>query len=293
MRGSTRASSFVSAQWRERFMSHYDHMLQGWPSHERVRITHRYGHTGVLVAGHADSAPLVLLHGRYTPSPSWSPLIQSLASRYRVYAIDTIGEPGLSVNDGARLHSAEDYVESLISTLDGLGVGTAHVCGYSFGGWLAAQLAVAHPSRVATLTLLDPAQVFAPFSLRWLLHCLRPYLFPTERNISGLFRWAGQGLPGHEDIVELATLAMRSFRIKAPEASLIQKERLRRLAMPVQQLIAEHSVVHSADRARSRAARISPTVRTLLVQDSSHFIVHNQPARVLQALDDLISSIGA
>ncbi|WP_150461081.1 alpha/beta fold hydrolase [Nesterenkonia ebinurensis] len=271
-------------------MNHYEHMLHDWPSHQRELIAHRYGRTGVLVAGNVESPPLVLLHGRYTPSPSWTPLIHDLASRYRVYAIDTIGEPGLSVNDGVRLRSDGDYTASLVSTLDGLGLGAAHVCGYSFGGWLAAGLTVAHPSRVRSLTLLDPAQVFAPFRLRWILHCIRPYLFPTEQNINRLFRWAGQGAPGHDDIIELATLAMRSFRIKAPEASLVPKVQLRELDMPVQQLIAVQSVVHSPERAQRRAERINLAVKTLLVEDSSHFIIHNQPTQVLQALDDLITA---
>lgn len=271
-------------------MAYYEEALRDWPSHDRELITHRHGRTGVIVAGAKNNPPLVLLHGRYTPAPSWTPLIHELAARYRVYAIETIGEPGLSVNDGARLRSAEDYLESLISTLDGLGVGAAHVCGYSFGGWLAAKLAVAHPARVASLTLLDPAQVFAPFSLRWLLHCVPPYLFPTERTINRFFSWAGQGFPGGEDIVELGTLAMLSFRIRAPEASSVPEDQLRELEIPVQQLIAEHSVVHSPDKAQRRAARINPAVKTLVVKDSSHFLIHNQPTQVIRALDDLIAA---
>lgn len=271
-------------------MAYYEEALRDWPSHDRELITHRHGRTGVIVAGAKNNPPLVLLHGRYTPAPSWTPLIHELAARYRVYAIETIGEPGLSVNDGARLRSAEDYLESLISTLDGLGVGAAHVCGYSFGGWLAAKLAVAHPARVASLTLLDPAQVFAPFSLRWLLHCVPPYLFPTERTINRFFSWAGQGFPGGEDIVELGTLAMLSFRIRAPEASSVPENQLRELEIPVQQLIAEHSVVHSPDKAQRRAARINPAVKTLVVKDSSHFLIHNQPTQVIRALDDLIAA---
>ncbi|WP_168211889.1 alpha/beta fold hydrolase [Ruania zhangjianzhongii] len=268
-------------------MDHYEHVLLSWPAHERTLVSHRYGHTGVLVAGDLHHPPLVLLHGRYTPAPSWTPLIHELASRYRVYVIDTIGEPGISVNDGARIRTTEDYLASLINTLNGLGLTAAHLCGYSFGGWLAAQLAVRHPDRVASLTLLDPAQVFAPFSLRWLLHCVPPYLFPRESTVKRFFSWAGQGLSGHEDIVELGTLAMLSFRIKAPEASLVPKEQLRGLTMPVQQLLAEHSVVHSPGRVRQSAERINPAVRTLLVRDSSHFLIQNQPAQILEALDHL------
>lgn len=271
-------------------MARYTHMLREWPPHEQLTIPGRFGRTGVLVSGAVGNPPLVLLHGRYTPSPSWAPLIRELTARYRVFALDTIGEPGLSVNDGARLRSTEDYTEWLTDVLDGLGLAAAHVCGHSFGGWIAAQLALAHPSRVASLTLLDPAQVFAPFTLRWMVYCVPPYLFPTQRNISRLFRWAGQGLPGHGDLVELAALGMRSFQVAAPEASLVPDARLRLLEVPTQQLIAAQSIVHNPDKARRRAARLNLAVTTVLVPDSSHFIPHDQPARVLTALDELVTA---
>lgn len=280
-------STFVSPERREAYLAHYAHMLHEWPPYERVTITGRYGRTGVLLSGAVSSPPLVLLHGRYTPSPSWTPLIHELAKRYRVHAIDTIGEPGLSVNDAARLHSADDYTQWLTSTLDGMGLGATHVCGHSFGGWIATRFAIAHPSRVRSLTLLDPAQVFAPFARRWMLHCIRPYLFPTRRNIDRLFRWTGQGRRRHADLVELATQGMLSFRVKAPEASLVPDAQLRLLTMPAQQLIATDSVVHDPDKAHRRAARIHPAVRTVLVPDSSHFIAHDQPTRVLRTLHAL------
>lgn len=78
---------------------------------------------------------------------------------------------------------------------------------------------------------------------------------------------------------------------RAPEASLIKKEALRRLDMPAQQLIAEQSVVHSPQRAQRRAARISPEVKTRLVPNSSHFIFHDQPTEVLEALAELTSTV--
>lgn len=272
-------------------MDYYERSLEGWPPHERKLVQHRFGQTGVLVAGEAHNPPLVLLHGRYTPAPSWTPLIHDLAVRYRVYAIETIGEPGLSTNDGVRIRSTEDYIESLTTTFDALGLSAAHVCGFSFGGWLAAQLAVTHPARVASLTLLEPAQVFAPFSLRWLLHCVRPYLKPNESNVRQFFRWAGQGYSGDDDIVKLGTEAMLSSRIKVPEARLIRRSKLRGLRMPCQQLLADQSVVHSPKRAQRRAERVNPAVKTFVVKESSHFIMQSQPDQVLHALESLIASV--
>lgn len=49
-------------------------------------------------------------------------------------------------------YSAEDLVDDLVTVLDALGWGTAHVFGLSFGGVVAQRLALRHPHRVRTVT---------------------------------------------------------------------------------------------------------------------------------------------
>ncbi|WP_193105852.1 alpha/beta fold hydrolase [Brachybacterium sp. FME24] len=270
------------------FENHYAAMLDQWPDHEKREVEGRFGRTVALVAGPVGAPDLVLLHGRYTPSPSWAPLIQELATRYRVHAIDTMGEPGLSYNGGAPLCKRAHYPEWLGETLEGLGLGSVHLAGYSFGGWLAARFAIEQPQRLRSLTLLDPAQVFAPFSLRWMLQCVPPYLFPSESTVRRLFDWAGQGRGGHRGLVDLATSGMLSFRIRTPEAALISSKRLAELSVPTQQLIAEHTVVHDPQRALVGAARINSAVDSHLIRDSTHFLPYDQPAQVAGRLCALI-----
>lgn len=281
-------SEFVDAQAREQYLVAYEAMLRGWPEYERLEVTGRYGRTVALATGSPDAPVLVLLHGRYTPSATWAPIITELANRYRICAIDTICEPGLSSNDGAPLRKRSHYTIWLRETWDALGIEAAHLCGHSFGGWLAARFATEHPGRVSSLTLLDPAQVFAPFTATWLLRCIPPFLAPTTRNISSLFRWLGKERPAQRDLVDLATKGMLTFRLRAPEATRLSAPELRRLSMPTQQLIAEQTVVHNPARALRTAERLNPIVKSTLVPDCSHFIVNDQPSQVLNALDALI-----
>src|SRR4051812_25270900 len=56
------------------------------------------------------------------------------------------GEPG---------YTADDLVEDAAGIIDVLAGGRAHLVGMSMGGGIAQTLAVRHPERVATLTLLS------------------------------------------------------------------------------------------------------------------------------------------
>src|SRR5262245_5990327 len=55
------------------------------------------------------------------------------------------GEPG---------YSLADLVDDAVGVLDATATERAHVVGMSTGGWIAQLLALNHPERVATLTLI-------------------------------------------------------------------------------------------------------------------------------------------
>ena len=52
--------------------------------------------------------------------------------------------------------------EDAVGLLDHLGVDRAHLVGHSFGGAIALELAAQHPTRVASLVLLEPAFLTTP-----------------------------------------------------------------------------------------------------------------------------------
>ncbi|WP_433566386.1 alpha/beta fold hydrolase [Nocardia sp. CA-151230] len=66
-----------------------------------------YGTTHVRKCGSGTGAPLVLLHPLNGNGVCWYPIIERLAAERTVYALDTIGAPGLSVQTGAFARSHE------------------------------------------------------------------------------------------------------------------------------------------------------------------------------------------
>ena len=106
----------------------------------------------VREAGGEESPPLVLLHGwGYDSLATWHRVIEPLAERYRVIAID-------QRNHGRSDHirgefDIDDVADEVAGVMDAIGVASASVLGYSMGGMVAQALAHRHPAKVKRLIL--------------------------------------------------------------------------------------------------------------------------------------------
>lgn len=116
----------------------------------------------------SDPLPLVLIHGTSASLHTWEGWVTELAQTRRVISFDLPGfgltgpDPGQAEGD----YREARYVAFTRSLLSRLGVGRAIVVGNSLGGGVAWELALADPSRVAGLVLIDATGYdFVPESL--------------------------------------------------------------------------------------------------------------------------------
>ncbi|MEU0467326.1 alpha/beta hydrolase [Amycolatopsis sp. NPDC006131] len=201
-----------------------------------------------------------------------------------------IGEPGRS-EQTAPIRDADDQAAGLGTVLATLGLRDVHLVGYSFGGWLAADLAVRAPARLASLPLIDPVRTFAPFPV--------PLLVRTALTlVPGIRRWARPAflawISGGAEVAEddpVATVideGMRTYRIALPTPALFTDARLRGLTVPVLALIAARSVIHDRRRAATRARELLPDARVeLWPRASAGESADEVNARVLEFLAEL------
>jgi pimeloyl-ACP methyl ester carboxylesterase len=94
---------------------------------------------------------LLLLNGLTRPYESWAPLVASLPDR-RIVTFDVPGV-GRSPTPAAPL-SIPALARVAMQVLDAAGLESADVLGYSHGGLVAQQLAIAMPHRVRSLVLV-------------------------------------------------------------------------------------------------------------------------------------------
>lgn len=106
----------------------------------------------------AGEPPIVLLHGLSGSRLAWEPQLSGLADEWRVLAWD---QPGYGAS--APLDEAPTFgglADAVIELLDELEAPRAHLVGLSFGGMIAQHTALAHPDRLASLSLLSTSPAF-------------------------------------------------------------------------------------------------------------------------------------
>lgn len=108
------------------------------------------------IAGEGE--PLVLVPGGLTGWVSWIPHQERLSAGWRVIRVQPIhNELGTAGQPGDSGYTRNTERDSLLLTLDALGVDRAHFAGWSGGGKALIEFAVAHGDRVSSLALVEPA----------------------------------------------------------------------------------------------------------------------------------------
>lgn len=104
--------------------------------------------------GEQAAPAVVLLHGFMGRGASWADWSAPLAATHRVLMPDLPGH-GASLGLEDRAYTMAGAAAALLDLLDAEAAACADVVGYSMGGRLALYLAVHHPARVRSLTLVS------------------------------------------------------------------------------------------------------------------------------------------
>jgi pimeloyl-ACP methyl ester carboxylesterase len=102
--------------------------------------------------------PIVLLHGIAGDHTMWGAVAHDLAKDHLVLAPDLRGHGKSPLPPGTAMTFAE-LAGDVVAMLDREGIERAHMVGLSAGGFLALTLALSHPKRVRSVTLVSSAGI--------------------------------------------------------------------------------------------------------------------------------------
>jgi len=110
----------------------------------------RYRDEGPRVPG---TQTLFLLHGVGGRLDVWDGVVAALSAQWRCIRCDLRGHGESAKPAGP--YSLEDFVADIAGIGDALGVARFHLAGFSLGGLIAQAFALAHPQRLASLSLFS------------------------------------------------------------------------------------------------------------------------------------------
>lgn len=127
-----------------------------WADVDGLRI--RYAKRGA-----ESGTPVLFIHGFGGDLDNWLFNIDAVGEHSPVVALDLPGHGQSTVKlPGASITALAEFVDHFMAAID---LPRAHLVGHSMGGAVASQLALAHPDRVASLTLIASAGLGAEINV--------------------------------------------------------------------------------------------------------------------------------
>jgi len=289
--GARGVGRFKNAKAEERFLAAYDAFRdQNWPvPFTDLDVPTRFGSTHVRRSGAPEGSPIVLLHPNSGTSMSWYRLVAPLARRHAVYALDTIGTAGRSVQS-TPVHNATDLATWLDDAMTELALDGVNLVGYSEGGWLAALATVHAPARLASVTLIEPGgaicRVRPSLIARTMVTGVSVYsgLRRPERAMRKFARWMSPDVEITDGEMQLLLIAMLGFRGHIPYPRPLDEDSLRAVRTPTLVLIGADTVLFDPVEAAARVKWLIPNVEVDIVEGTGHGLPLAKPQYVTQRI---------
>ena len=264
----------------DEFFSAYDRVLRKWPADtQAIDVNTVHGTTRINACGLVDGPALVLLPGAGATSTVWFANVEALSQRYRVYAVDLMGDVGRSVPGQQSIDSVDELLNWVTAVLDELKLPTAALCGHSYGAMIALAYALRNATRVDALTLLDPNACFGSMSPRYLLHALPILLSPNETRQRRFVGWETDGLELDSDWLDVLALGAAHF----PTAKTIVPKRPKPAAFEgfnvrTTVVLAGKGKVHNASKIEAAVRAVLPDARIAILDGATHHTLPMHPA---------------
>ena len=281
-------SVYKSAEGERAVRERYLEILKHWPvPNQQLRVPTREGETFVVACGAENAPPLLLLHGSMANSSMWMGDVAAWAARFRVYAVDVIGDAGLSGPSRPALAS-DAHALWLDDVMQALSLAQASMVGVSLGGWLVLDYATRRPERVASLAVLCPAGVgrqkmeivFKTVPLRMLGRW-------GKRKAAELVlgKAPANPSPAVQYFLDFMALIHKNFRPRRVKLPVFSDEALRRLTMPVLAIVGGKDVLFDSADTKRRLEQNVPRAEVRYLPEAGHLI----PAQTAAILEFLLT----
>ncbi len=262
----------------------------------RFGVEERYVSAGrakvhLYEAGKENPQTVVLLHGFGGNSVlTWMRLMPALKKKFHVIAPDLLASNFIRLNP--LKYSVRSEVDLILELLKSLNIQKADFVGLSVGGWVSLIIALEHPELVNRLVLIESAGLTmeVPELARLTLTDR-----DTARKFMGLLFYNPPPLPGFV----LDQLVKSSVRIKkkyeAVFMGFIENSRESLLDEKLGSITQPTLIIHGREdnviplKVAERLHQLIPHSKLLILEQSGHAPVWDQPGRLKKAILDFLN----
>lgn len=279
---------YKSEAGKQEVLGEYRKILANWPvENHQYEVDTSFGSTFIIESGSKNNPPLILLHGSVSNSFTWYSDVASLSKTHNVYAIDIIGEAGLSAASRPSYEGAA-YAQWLNETINALGLGTCSIVAMSLGGWMALSFATTYPHKVDKLILLCPGGL-AHEKTSFLWKAIFFSLLGKWGQLQTLRLVGGDSISSSsssklEENLEFASLTFKYFKPRTAKMPIFSEQSLSQLTMPILMLFGDSDQLIPADKSIKRLKHFAKRAEIELLPNTGHLIV-NQSDRILKFLN--------
>lgn len=245
--------------------------------------------------------PIVWIQGTGESKAGWVAQVAEFSESYTCIAIDNrdVGESSAVEQP----YSPRDMASDIVAVMDALGLAASHVVGYSLGGAIAQELALARPDLVRSLVLLSTwassDEWFKAEMRSWQsIRLAHPH--DEEAFLRALWPWIWSpqtfATPGLVD--GFTTFALAEEPRQTPEGWMRQTDadiahdaapRLGAMRAPALVIVGEEDICTPQRYARELCELI-PGARLVTIPEAAHGAVFERPAIVNEAIASFLAA---
>lgn len=263
------------------------------------------------VWGDADNPPLLLVHGNRDHARSWDHIAQAFSDQYRVVACDLRGHGDSEWTKGSH-YELPEFVLDIVGLIDLLGGRVSMVC-HSMGGRTGLLTAGAFPERFDKIVAIEgtgqerPSQPRGPERLRaWALRAKgqehrEPRVYKTfadavervkqanprltPQMAEHLARWGAHAIDGGF-VWKYDPWLLTGSDLEVPWDE--YDTYYRSITAPMLHILSSEGETARGYRYGKPIASYFADARSIVVPESGHWIHHDQPAIVIEAIREFL-----
>ncbi|MFQ5952466.1 MAG: alpha/beta fold hydrolase [Candidatus Omnitrophota bacterium] len=241
--------------------------------------------------------PIILVHGLGESGECWSEIIDALAEKFTVYALDL---PGFGRSDKLPTrYTTSRYAEIINDFTEKLGLSKVIIAGHSMGGSIAVNFQQTHPEKVHKLILVSSSTIplgSMPVKLlktAYKIPALGPAVHRVIKNIVGSQKWIRSLVVDKSVVLELSRELKQSSRRAVSQIAFEitnqnRTEVLKSIEAPTILIWGKYDSMRPLSMGKRTEALI-PSAKLFTI-DSGHYPQLEKPEDVINALIKEIES---